>query len=74
MSCKENEFAVFKVSETNLGGEFPRQEFIAQTRKRPDFERFCDYGLDVIIGRQVAADLGKSHGSGKVRSGSCRLS
>lgn len=74
MSCQENELAVFELAETYLGGEFRREELIAKIRERPDFERFCDNGLDVVIGREVAADLGKSHGSGEVRSGSCRLS
>jgi hypothetical protein len=74
MSCEENELAILKVGEADLGGEFLRQEFIAKTRKCPEFERFCDNGLDVVVGREKAADLGKSHGSGEVRSGSCRLS
>jgi hypothetical protein len=74
MSCKEYELAVLKAGGADLGGEFRREELIAKTRKCADFERFCDNGLDVVVGREIAVDLGKSHGSGEVRSGSCRLS
>jgi hypothetical protein len=74
VGCQKNELAVLEAGGTDLGGEFLRQEFIAETRKSPDFERFCDNGLDVIVGREVAADFGESHGSGEVRSESCRLS
>ena len=74
MGCEENQLAILKVGEADLGGEFLRQELIAKSRKCLKFERFCDNGLDVVVGREQAADLGKSHGSGEVRSESCRLS
>jgi len=74
VGCQKNELAVLEVGRTDFGSEFPRQEFVAKTRNCPNFKGFCDNGLDVVIGREIAADFGKSHGSGEVRSGSCRLS
>ena len=61
--CQKYELAVLKTGRLGFGGEFLRQEFIAKARNCPDFERFCDDGLDVVVGRQIAADFGKSHGS-----------
>ena len=74
MGREQNELAILKAGGAGLGSEFRREELIAKARKCADFERFCDNGLNVVVGREIAVDSGKSHGSGKVRSGSCRLS
>ncbi len=35
----------------NLGGKFRREKFSAKRRKRADFERFGDNGLQIVVGR-----------------------
>ncbi len=74
MRCEKYERAVLKVGGLSLGGEFRREEFSAERRKHPDFERFGDNGLQIVVGREITADPGKSHGGWVVRSGLCRLS
>jgi hypothetical protein len=74
MGREQNELAILKAGGVSLGSEFRGEELVAKTRKCADFERFCNNGLDVVVGRKIAVDFGKSHGSGEVRNGSCRLS
>ena len=74
MRCKKHELAVLEVGGVNLGGEFRRKKLGTERGKGPDFERFGDNGLQIVVGRKITADPGKSHEGHVVRSGTCRLS
>jgi hypothetical protein len=74
MRGEKHKLSVLEVGGPNFGGEFRREEFSTERRERADFERFGDNGLQIVVGREVAADSGKSHGGYVVRSGTCRLS
>lgn len=74
MGCEKHELAVLKICGLNLGGKFRREELDTERGERPDFERFGDNWLQIVVGREKAADPGKSHGGYVVRSGTCRLS
>jgi hypothetical protein len=61
MRGKKHELAVLEVGGPDFGSEFRREEFSTECRERTDFERFGDDRLQVVVGREVAADSGKSH-------------
>ncbi len=63
MGRQKHELAVFEVGGLNLGGKFRGQELIAEFSERSDFERFGDNWLQIVVGREEAADLGESHGA-----------
>jgi hypothetical protein len=45
MGGQEHEPAVLEVGGLNIGGQFRRQEIVAELCERADFERFGDNGL-----------------------------
>jgi len=45
MRGQKHELAVFEVGGLNIGGQFRRQEIVADLCERTDFERFGDNGL-----------------------------
>jgi hypothetical protein len=74
MCRQKHQLAVLKVCGPNLVGEFGREELDTERGKRADVERFGDNWLQIVVGREKTADLGKLHGGYVVRSGTCRLS